>query len=653
MYLKHLYCENQGPIYKINLEMKFKDKLPLPYIIVGQNGSGKSILISNIVDAFYEIGASKYHNIKPLDEFGRNEYFKMISSDQIQINKEYSIAIADFLQNETKIRYLFKVGNVDFYEFRRINGIDLSEEFRWDEYNFKTIVCKEKDAEKAFEKDIVCYFSPMRYNKPFWQVDSYYRSTVNKFKEKRLDGRLCNDIQANIDYDILLQWIFDVIADSRADLKKNLNDNEYKILYPSPNAIDKLSIARHNLEDIMSAILGRKVTFRMGNRSAVGRRFSILDSDGNTLLYSLDALSTGQLALFELFATIIMYADRDNIDLSYKLNEISGIVVIDEIDLHLHPSLQAEILPKLIKLFPRIQFILTTHSPLFVLGMKKEFGNEGMVVYEMPYGEEIEAEAFNEFENAYKYYTDTDKYIKELENAITQNSNDRALVITEGRTDYMHMEAAYKKLSSMKEYEEIFNDLDFEFLKYDKEMNVGNQVISSMCENLSKVPLQRKMIFIADRDDQSINKKLIRNGEIYKKWSEQVYSFILPVPEHRVNTPDIAIEHLYSDDVIKTEFISDEDNVSRRLYMGNEFDERGISLDGEKNCEKHKICGLGRINIIDGSSGEKVTFIKNKNTNIALSKMKFAEKVLEDSVPNIDFTAFVPIFETIRKIIKK
>lgn len=79
MYLKHLYCENQGPISKINLEMKFKDNLPVPYIIVGQNGSGKSILLSNIVDAFYEIGALKYHNVKPLDEFGRAAYFKIIS----------------------------------------------------------------------------------------------------------------------------------------------------------------------------------------------------------------------------------------------------------------------------------------------------------------------------------------------------------------------------------------------------------------------------------------------------------------------------------------------------------------------------------------------------------------------------------------------
>ena len=40
-----------------------------------------------------------------------------------------------------------------------------------------------------------------------------------------------------------------------------------------------------------------------------------------------------------------------------------GIVLIDEIDAHLHPSWQREIGPWLTKLFPKLQFIVTTHSP--------------------------------------------------------------------------------------------------------------------------------------------------------------------------------------------------------------------------------------------------------------------------------------------------
>jgi predicted ATP-binding protein involved in virulence len=49
-----------------------------------------------------------------------------------------------------------------------------------------------------------------------------------------------------------------------------------------------------------------------------------------------------------------------------KLVNNSGIVLIDEIDLHLHPQWQMSILPKLSEALPNIQFIVTTHSPLVV-----------------------------------------------------------------------------------------------------------------------------------------------------------------------------------------------------------------------------------------------------------------------------------------------
>lgn len=46
----------------------------------------------------------------------------------------------------------------------------------------------------------------------------------------------------------------------------------------------------------------------------------------------------------------------------------NGIVLIDEIDLHLHPKLQRVIIGKLTKIFPNVQFIVSTHSPNVVIG---------------------------------------------------------------------------------------------------------------------------------------------------------------------------------------------------------------------------------------------------------------------------------------------
>lgn len=54
------------------------------------------------------------------------------------------------------------------------------------------------------------------------------------------------------------------------------------------------------------------------------------------------------------------------------LEKIPGIILIDEFGIHLHPGLQSLSLQRLQDTFPKIQFILSTHSPLLVNGLKKE-----------------------------------------------------------------------------------------------------------------------------------------------------------------------------------------------------------------------------------------------------------------------------------------
>ncbi|MFT3764859.1 MAG: AAA family ATPase [Minicystis sp.] len=54
------------------------------------------------------------------------------------------------------------------------------------------------------------------------------------------------------------------------------------------------------------------------------------------------------------------------------LEETSGIVLIDEIDLHLHPRWQRHIVEDLRRTFPRLQFIATTHSPFIVQSMNSD-----------------------------------------------------------------------------------------------------------------------------------------------------------------------------------------------------------------------------------------------------------------------------------------
>lgn len=51
---------------------------------------------------------------------------------------------------------------------------------------------------------------------------------------------------------------------------------------------------------------------------------------------------------------------------------IKGILLIDELDQHLHPSMQTDMLPNFSNLFPELQIVTTTHSPLVALGASPE-----------------------------------------------------------------------------------------------------------------------------------------------------------------------------------------------------------------------------------------------------------------------------------------
>lgn len=274
------------------------------------------------------------------------------------------------------------------------------------------------------------------------------------------------------------------------------------------------------------------------------------------------------------------------VDNSITLSQIEGVVIIDEVELHLHSNLQRNTLPKLMKLFPKVQFVITTHSPLFLLGLEEVYGANGFEIHEMPNGDCISAEAFSEFQKAYAFYSATKKHQAEIKDAINTHTA-KPLVITEGATDWKHMKAAFSKLSQCPENVEAYRSLDFDFLEYEPEQStkegalkiqMSNTQLTSMCKHFASIPQPRKLIFIADADDTSTNKELGSESG-FKVWGNNVYSFTIPVPAHRTDTPKICIEHYYSDNDIKTQV--EINGVQRRIYMGNEFDSVGISVDGQ------------------------------------------------------------------------
>lgn len=88
-------------------------------------------------------------------------------------------------------------------------------------------------------------------------------------------------------------------------------------------------------------------------------------ANGNTTFF--DNLPQGYKRLFSIIFDIAYRCYVLN-----KATEPQGIVFIDEIELHLHPSLQQEVLARFRKTFPNVQFFVSTHTPLVISNMKAD-----------------------------------------------------------------------------------------------------------------------------------------------------------------------------------------------------------------------------------------------------------------------------------------
>lgn len=77
------------------------------------------------------------------------------------------------------------------------------------------------------------------------------------------------------------------------------------------------------------------------------------------------ALSDGYRALLGWIGDLL-YHVCETCPSGKRLDRNEGIVMIDEVDLHIHPGWQMELLPRLARKLPGIQFIVTSHSPLLV-----------------------------------------------------------------------------------------------------------------------------------------------------------------------------------------------------------------------------------------------------------------------------------------------
>ena len=298
------------------------------------------------------------------------------------------------------------------------------------------------------------------------------------------------------------QWILAVIVDSRVDLNSAMQLTKGS---SSPN-IGRSVLSQEVLEElntILRAILDDKEVYL----AWTGRHRAIKIGIGKQRkleIPSLYSFSSGQATLFGIFGTLLFYGDSPRWGGRIPTDEIVGICIIDEVDAHMHVDLQHRALPSLIHMFPKVQFILSSHSPLFVLGMEKAFGAAGVSVVELPSAKPIPAEAYAEFGRALEALRDTKAFADAIV-AIAGHPG-KVVVLLEGETDSAYFNTAAKLLNR----EPLLDMVEFRWVgdkdpKGGQGFHTGKNALNHAVDFLRAMPTFVKRRFIALYDNE-VNK---------------------------------------------------------------------------------------------------------------------------------------------------
>ena len=461
MYAKRIQLANYGPIERLDISLPFECDTPKPVVLVGENGSGKSIFLSHIVNGLVSAKDIIYPET-PEVETGK--VYKLRASSYIKSGCEYYFGRVEFEEGlfvtEMRSRRLKREYDVALLDLSGpdIQGIwDKMASEKNDYFDSDLSSTNENKIRDIIAKNCVLYFPPNRFEEPAWLNEENLKAQARYMGLKHIQGYTSRQV---IDYSPLHDnenWLFEVTYDRVAleiqtrHFPLQTQDNQTialpLLLGYSGNATSNYEAA---LQIVRCIMRNDDVSIGIGERR---NRVVSVESGAGQVIPNIFQLSSGETSLLSLFLSILRDFDLCGAPFS-SAQDIRGIVVVDEIDLHLHAVHQSEILPNLIRMFPKVQFIITTHSPLFVLGMHNTFGENGFALYKLPQGEQINPEEFSEFGEAYHTFAETRTFHDDMRTVIEKSQ--KPIVFVEGVTDLRYME----KASELLEREVVFEGVE-------------------------------------------------------------------------------------------------------------------------------------------------------------------------------------------------
>ena len=176
----------------------------------------------------------------------------------------------------------------------------------------------------------------------------------------RQNGYL-GSLEANASSDQMLSWFFKMTAQDvqRAQSLKPTGESGL------------FAAVRGAVERCFQGITGCKRVNVTYNLDADDLDVEYADECGEVQRMSMGLLSDGYRTVLSMVADIAYRMALLNPALGGDaIEKTSGVVLIDEIDLHLHPLWQARILGDLRDIFPRVQFVVTTHAPVVISSVR-------------------------------------------------------------------------------------------------------------------------------------------------------------------------------------------------------------------------------------------------------------------------------------------
>lgn len=326
-------------------------------ILTGKNGSGKTSVLEALVNFFLYITSEVYHS----SEYVNDKYNEF--KEQLENLKKQKDSNEKFEKiNETE-RYM----NAWKEDFELWNSGTTAEV---NSISFLQNKYKQGDFVFAYYKD-----------ERRFQVEAYKNIEKIQFQDK-----------------------YTITDNPGAKLTKYLVDLKATQAFTKENEkAEKIDRWFQAFENILRDIFDDKnLELRFNDETF---QFSICESGREP--FDFNTMSRGYAAILDIINDLIMRMEAKS-GLRTEF-DMEGIVLIDEIETHLHLELQKKILPVLTALFPNIQFIITTHSP-FVLSSL-----DNVVIYDLENKTLVENGLKNlPYEGIVEGYFNTDKLSEEL-----------------------------------------------------------------------------------------------------------------------------------------------------------------------------------------------------------------------------------------------